>query len=122
MSPIKCLSLKTSTPKRQTIEHDDHLLDLESTSPSVKSLSPITSARKRRAIERNDDLPDLESAFSPVKSLSPKMSKRPALERYDDLPDLKRRPQLETLRNDYNFKSLPVSSDCENSEDSSVKK
>lgn len=49
------------------------------------------------------------------------MSKRPALERYDDLPDLKRRPQLETLRNDYNFTSLPVSSDSENSEDSSVK-
>lgn len=49
------------------------------------------------------------------------MSKRPALERYNDRPDLKRRSQLETLRNDYKFTSLPVSSDSKNSEDSSVK-
>lgn len=87
----------------------------------VKCLSPKTSTPKRRTIEHNDDLPDLESASSPVKSLSPIMSKRPAIERYDDLPDLKRRPQLETHRNDYNFTSLLVSSDRKNSEDSSVK-
>lgn len=108
-------------PKRRTLEHNDDLRDLDSTSSTVKCLSPKTSTPKRRTIEHNDDLPDLESASSPVKSLSPTMSKRPALERDDDLPDLKRRPQLKTLRNDNNFTSLPVSSDSENSEDSSVK-